>query len=256
MVTIQSNKFLFTSFGIFCFCASQIAVALDDPGPINTERPSFSSSPLALAKGYWQIETGYQYTRNNDPFLKDHTLPNALLRYGFYEKLELQLNSAGYTWKNSEGQETNGHQDASLGIKWQVNESDALVPIGLFGGVSLPVGSAGFSNDDYDPTMALYWSYSGSLAWFGTAKLTHSSDLFTLDNAVGINFSLADNTGAYLEYLGNFYEDDARDSAQTLNLGATYLLSNDLQADVSGGAGLNSSANDYHVGIGLSYRIR
>ena len=49
MVTTQSNNFLISSFGIFCFCASQIAVALEDPGPINTERPSFSSSPLALA---------------------------------------------------------------------------------------------------------------------------------------------------------------------------------------------------------------
>jgi hypothetical protein len=125
-----------------CFFLSGATVVFaQDPGPINTERPSFSSSPLALPTGYWQIEAGYQYTRNpGSNRSKDHTLPNALLRFGFHERLELQLNWSGYTRMISDGAETKGLKDASLGVKWQVNRADAAVVVGLFAGISLPVG--------------------------------------------------------------------------------------------------------------------
>jgi hypothetical protein len=111
-------------------------VFAQDPGPINTERPSFSSSPLALPTGYWQIEAGYQYTRNlGSNSSKDHSLPNALLRFGFHERLELQLNWSGYTRMTSDGAKSKGFKDASLGVKWQVNRADAAVAVGLFAGV-------------------------------------------------------------------------------------------------------------------------
>jgi len=94
-----------------------------DPGPINTERPSFSSSPLVLATGLWQIEAGYQLTRNGgSDSLKEQTLPNALLRFGFYQNLELQLNGVGFKQTRTGGVETDGFQDFSLGIKWQIKK--------------------------------------------------------------------------------------------------------------------------------------
>ena len=240
---------------LFCFSLSD---AFSQPlGPINTERPSFSSSPLALATGYWQIETGYQFTRNkDDPSLKDHTLPNVLLRYGFHENFELQLSSAGYSWQDSDHQKTQGFQDASLGIKWQINDSDAVIPIGLFGGISLPMGSSDFTSDDYAPSAGLFWTHSSTLEWFGTAKLNYSDDSFIFNNAVGISFSLPSDTGAYIEYLGTFYEDGNEGSEHNLNLGITWLASYDLQLDINGGFGFNSSANDYYTGMGISYRFQ
>ena len=228
-----------------------------EPGPINTERPSFSSSPLVLPTGLWQIETGYQFTHDEGASsLKDHTLPNLLLRFGFHEKLELQLSGVTYKWQEIDGLEENGFQDAGLGIKWQVNDSDAVVPVGLFAGISLPVGSSEFTNDKYDPSIGVFWSHSGALDWFGAAVLKYSNELFTFDNAIGISFSLPGNTGAFVEYLGNFYEDDNEESGHNLNLGATWLLSDTLQLDINGGVGLNSEANDYYTGMGISYRFR
>ena len=222
--------------------------------PINTERPSFSSSPLALSTGYWQIEAGYQFTHDNDSdTINDHTLPNALLRYGFYERFELQLSSAGYTWLESGDVKSNGFNDAGLGVKWQVNNSDAVIPVGLFAGVSLPVGSSDFTSDDIDPSIALFWSHSGLLDLFGTAKVQYSDTLYSLDNAIGISLSLTKNTGAFIEYLATFSEGDG--PAHGLNYGVTWLLSNDLQLDINGGVGLNSRANDYFAGMGIAYRF-
>jgi hypothetical protein len=239
------------------FCLSLSEAFAQELGPINTERPSFSSSPLVLPTGLWQIETGYQFTRDKDESsLKDHTLPNLLLRFGFHEKLELQLSGVTYKWQELDGLEENGFPGAGLGIKWQVNNSDAVVPVGLFGGISLPVGSSEFTNDNYDPSIGIFWSHSSTLDWFGTAIVKYSNDLFTFDNAIGISFSLPGNTGAFVEYLANFYENDNDGSGHNLNLGASWLLSDNLQLDINGGVGLNSKANDYYTGMGISYRFR
>jgi hypothetical protein len=228
-------------------------VFAQDLGPINTERPSFSSSPLALPTGFWQIEAGYQYTRNvGSNSSKDHTLPNALLRFGFHERLELQLNWSGYTRMISNGAKTKGLNDASLGMKWQVNKADAAVAVGLFAGVSLPVGDREFTSDDYAPEFAVFWTHSGSLDWFGTAKLSWSGNKYKLENAVGISLSLAQNTGAYFEYKGSFPE--GQGPAHDLNFGVTWLLADDLQVDLNGGLGLNKRASDYFVGTGIAYR--
>ena len=244
--------FVSTCFLVFGFCMSD--AFSQDVGPINTERPSFSSSPLALPTGFWQIEAGYQLTRNNgSDSLKEQTLPNALLRFGFYPNLELQLNSVGFKKVRTDGVENDGLQDFSLGIKWQVNGSDAVVPMGLFAGVSLPVGSSEFTSDDYDPLVGVFWSHSGRLEWFGTVKAQKSDSKYSYDNAVGISFSLKETTGAFLEFHSSLPE--GAGPAHNLNGGITWLLANALQVDIHGAVGLNSRANDYSVGTGIAYRF-
>jgi len=243
---------------ILAFVLAQLAGAkaalAQDPGPINTERPSFSSSPLALPTGYWQIEAGYEYTRNlGSNSSKEHTLPNALLRFGFHPRFEVQLNWSGYSWVTSSGSETNGAKDASLGVKWQLNDGNSSFVAGLFAGVSLPVGDSDLTSDDYDPELGFFWTYTGGLDWFGTAKLTESGNKYKLENAVGISLSLAQDTGAYFEYKGSFPE--GQGPAHDLNFGVTWLLDNDLQVDVNGGLGLNKRASDFKLGAGIAYRF-
>ena len=134
-------------------------VLAQDPGPINTERPSFSSSPLALAAGFWQIEAGYEYTRNlGSNSSKEQTLRNALLRFGFHPGFELQLNWAGYNRLTSPGSKTTGLKDASLGVKWQISADDTPFVAGVFAGVTLPVGDKDLTSDEYDPEFAVFWT--------------------------------------------------------------------------------------------------
>jgi hypothetical protein len=222
-----------------------------DPGPINTERPSFSSSPLALTAGFWQIEAGYEYTRNlGSNSSKEHTLPNALLRFGFHPHFEVQLNWAGYNRMTSSGSRTTGLKDASLGVKWQISADDTPFVAAVFAGFTLPVGDKDLTSDAYDPELAVFWTYAGALEWFGTAKLTGSDNKYKLENAAGINFSLAQDTGAYVEYKGSFPE--GQGPAHDLNFGVTWLLSNDLQVDLNGALGLNNRASDFTLGTGIA----
>ena len=237
---------------MFGFCVAD-AVA-QDPGPINAERPSFSSSPLALATGFWQIEAGYQYTRNGgERSLKEQTLPNALLRFGIFQNLELQLNGVGFKHTRTGGMKTDGSQDVNLGIKWQVNASDAVVPIGLFVGVSVPVGSSGLTSDDYDPSVGIFWSHSGSLEWFGTAMAQKAGGQYSYDNAVGISLALNETIGSFIELHSSFPQ--GAGPAHNLNAGITWLLAYALQVDIHGAAGLNGRANDYSAGFGIAYRF-
>ena len=229
-------------------------VLAQDPGSINTERPSFSSSPLALTAGFWQIEAGYEYTRNlGSNSSKEQTLPNALLRFGFHPRFELQLNWAGYNRMTSPGSSTSGLKDASLGVKWQISADDTPFVAAVFAGVTLPVGDKDLTSDEYDPEFAVFWTYSGALEWFGTAKFTESGKKYKLENAIGINFSLAQDTGAYVEYKGSFPE--GQGPAHDLNFGVTWLLSNDLQVDLNGALGLNKRASDFTLGTGIAYRF-
>jgi len=221
---------------------------------INTERPSFSSSPLALDVGYWQLEAGYQFSGNNGSSSTDeHSVPNALLRFGLRDNFELQLNWSGYTSTKSSGGETSGYSDASLGVKWQFLQSDKKIVAALFVGVSMPLGSGGQSSGSTDPEAALFWSYQGALDWFGTSKISVTDDKYKLENAAGINFSLGEITGAFVEYKGTFPEGVG--PAHDLNMGLTWLLNPELQIDLHGTAGLNSRATDYVIGTGIALRF-
>jgi hypothetical protein len=231
-------------------CAGSLQAQEDQP--INTERPGFSSSPVALQPGAFQVEAGYQYSQR-DNNLSNSSVPLTLLRVGLLERVELQLGWSGITWADANNRSTNGANDASVGVKWQATAEGAALPIALFAGVSLPVGASEFTSDSYDPTLAAFWSHSAGLDWFGTVLLSKSNDDTTVTNAIGLNLPLLDDIGVFVEYYGTFAGDGGPE--HYLDGGITYLARNDLQLDLNLGAGLNDRAADFFIGAGLSYRF-
>lgn len=222
--------------------------------PISAERPGFSSSPFVLAPSTIQIESGYQYTREGGSVdIDDHTLPLVLFRAGLTEQLELQISWAGYSWTDAGGRSFNGTNDAGIGLKWQVTDAAAAVPVALFAGLSLPVGSDEFSSDEVEPTLGAFWSYSAGLDWFGTVLVSESNNDESLSNAIGISLPVDADKGAYVEYFGNY--GGIGGPEHYLNGGLTYVPENDMQLDVHVGLGLNDRAADLFVGLGLAYRF-
>ncbi len=222
---------------------------------LSAERPSFSSSPIALGAGLWQIEGGYQYTRINSN-VESHTLPLMLLRYGAADRAEVQLSWGGYNQVDVGSASVDGISDMSLGVKWQLSDDDATTPIGLFAGVSLPVGDNNFSSNEVDPAVGLFWAHNGRASLFGTVLISESDNDTTIGNAIGINLPMAERCAtcsAYLEYFGLHPE---RGGPQhNLNGGVSWLRSNDLQFDVTVGVGLNDRAGDGYLGFGAAYRF-
>ena len=222
--------------------------------PVTAERPGFSSSPVVLAPSTLQLESGYQYTRERGSTdVDDHTLPFALVRVGLIERLELQLGWAGYSWRETNGQDLDGAYDANIGLKWQVSDGDASLPLALFAGVTLPTGNRRFGRDGVEPSIGAFWSYSLQLDWFGTALLSEVNDEVLVGNALGANLPVATDVSSYIEYFGIYGASGGPE--HYLNGGVAYLPRNDMQLDLYLGAGLNGVAADFFLGFGIAYRF-
>ena len=126
------------------------------------------------------------------------------------------------------------------------------MPLALFAGLSLPIGDDAFSSDEVDPTLGAFWSYSAGLDWFGAVVISESANDASLSNAIGISLGLGDDTGAYIEYFGNYGSKSG--PQHSLNGGFTYVPRFDLQWDVHAGVGLNR-APDLFIGLGVAYRF-
>ena len=219
---------------------------------IVTDRPSFSASPLTVSKGRWQTEFGYLFTRI-DSDKSSHSLPNALLRFGLSDDAELQISWSGYTRRESGPVSSSGYSDVSIGGKWQLSEDDASTRFAFLASISIPVGDDAFTSDSYDPKISFIWSHSGSLEWFGTASLSQSDGNNSFSNGLGLSFALGNESSLFVEHVVTLPEKGS--SSHELNSGLVILRGANMQFDIHGAIGLNSSASDFALGAGFSKRF-
>jgi hypothetical protein len=218
---------------------------------IDTERPSFSASPFVLSPGVWQIETGYQYTQDNEGAdYRLQTLPQALLRYGLNDEIEIQLALPNLAWRKFAGNSDSGMTDAAVGVKIQLTEDTASTPVAFLAGMSLPIGDNQFSTDSYDPTIGAAWAHA---RFFGTGLITRSNGDYYFDNGIGVNFAVRDDTNAYVEWQATLPENGG--SVHRLNGGLLWRRQNNMQWDLNVALGLNNRAPDFSLGGGFSYRF-
>lgn len=237
-----------------CLAAGLLAttgVAAQQMLDIATDRPSFSATPFTVAAGVWLGEFGYLYSGNDDGPDKQ-TLPQALLRYGLADDMELQINWSGYTRTGSGG--PSGFTDASIGLKIHLSDRPGVTNFALLATLSVPVGDNELSSDSFDPAVKLAWSHSGIADFFGTAAIASSDGDLTFSNGVGVAFSVSDRQGLFFEHQMDVPEDGG--TSHTLNSGFTWLLSADTQVDLNAGVGLNDNASNYSLGIGYAHRFR
>lgn len=221
---------------------------------IDTHRPGFSASPYVLSPGAWQIETGLSYERDLDGAGSTLvTLPSALLRYGATDEMEVLFSWDGLSRSSTGSGTSTGITDASVGIKFQVTDSQASTGVAFFAALSVPIGDAEFSSDKWDPSIGVAWAHSGLLNWGGTAQLTkHGSD-YQLDNGVKITFATSADSSAFAEWEANIPDSGA--AAHKLNGGYVWRRGLGIQFDVNASVGLNDAAADYILGLGYSYRF-
>jgi len=251
------------------------AAPIDEP--LITDRPDFTESTEAVPWGRFQLEAGYTFTydREGSNRLRDHTLPEFLLRVGIVEDFELRLGWAGYSFteehfaEQTAGGRTVGRDDWSqgandfeVGFKLKIAEQDGILPhLAILGGMSVPTGSANVSSGDVEPSLGLLWAYdlTDEIALAGQgiiATPTEDGDRFVQSAAsVSLGVALTERWGAYVEYFGFYPNADNSDSAHTINGGVTYLVDNNFQIDLRAGFGLNEEADDFFTGVGFAWRF-
>ena len=236
--------------------------------PLITDRPDFTEASSVVGLGILQMETGYTYTHDEEGPGRTvgHSYPETLLRYGMLANwLEFRL-AWNYGSEEVTGVRTDGADDLYLGFKIGLTPQDGIRPeMALIPQMTVPTG--GSDTTEGEVLAGLNWLYgwdindflaTGGSTQFNKAIDETSSRSYTQwAQSWTIAYSLSKRIGAYTEYYG-FYPSGAEtaSSEHYFNGGFTYLVSENIQWDIRGGAGLNDEADDYFVGTGLAIRFR
>lgn len=260
---------LFFLLFVFILLAFQPTVYAQD-NPIVTDRPGFSTGTYTVKPGRFNIESGYQYSfkdHNTESDTSTHTAPLSNLRIGITNKIEFDLLWNGW---NIDDQEDSSPEtsvaDVSVGGKYRIIEADQfnLTALGM---LSLPVGSSPSTSGHVDPQFGLLLDYSllDNITLFGNVLAntdeTKGDRNYSIQPIAGISFSHTSRLGTYLEYNSDIplHTGDASGPGSskvqnTIDGGATYLLTDDVQLDISAGLGLENETDNF-IATGVSIRF-
>ena len=235
-------------------------------GTIMTDRPDQTESSTLVPKKFLQIETGVFYESlevgnfNN----KTSTLNTTLLRYGLLDNLEFRIGFS-FTEINREFNGTklndisSGFSPLALGVKIGITEEKGLLPeIAFLGHINFPfLASNDFKTKstsiDFRFAMAhtlnkkSSLSYNLGMAWDG--DITTANYVY----AIAYGYSISDKIGTFIELYGDLPEDS--NFNHFWDTGLTYLISDNVQLDVSGGTGLSKNIQDLFLSAGISFRL-
>jgi len=230
------------------------------PEPIVTDRPDQTESSLTVARGSVQIEAGWSTTRDGSGALRTraHALPEVLVRIGAGDRLEARLGFAGWQ-RNETG--ASGVGDLEAGFKYRLTPAGGPGPVvALMTDVALPTGADGFTGEQVSPVVRLAvahelsetvgTAYHAGVSVVRTGTETGIEAIYTW--TVGV--ALAEPVGAFVETFGTVNL-SAGETRALLDGGFTLQLRPNLQLDLSGGVGLNDSADDWFLGAGVAVRL-
>ncbi len=254
----------------------------EDAAELVTDRPDQTESSLVVPRGFTQLELGWTFSRDEEDGVRVevHEVPGTLVRVGLSEKVELRVGWAGFIDAEASragGAPSNalggfeagddGIGDGELGVKVHLAEERGGRPeIALLLSTSVPIGDDAFTSDRFDPALRLALAHTLServslgynLGLAFESGFGDDGDRDTLSAAfytVALGFGLSDRWGAFVELYGDVPASASGGPANSFDGGFTYLLRDNLQLDLAGGAGLSEAADDWFVGLGLSVRF-
>lgn len=225
---------------------------------IQLDRPDQTECPFITPKKYIQIENGFT-VENFDKTQKFFNYPSTLWKYGVNEKFELRLITELVSVKTNENIIT-GFSPITIGFKASLFEERGLLPKTSFIGhiTTSKIGSKEFQTKYIAPsfrfTMQHTLTNKISLAYNLGAEWNGESAVHTYIYTLTIGFSLTNKLGCYTELYGYLPSNNSAD--HRFDCGLTYLINNDLIADISGGFGLTENASKNYISLGLSYRFK
>ena len=263
--------FLGMGFSVLLISSPIIGAEVPD---LVTDRPDQTESSETVSPGYFQMEIGWTHAEeDNGARGTADSFPESLLRMGVVENLEFRIGYSGYQWegfnyKDNFFEENDGCSDTEVGMKLKLwEEKDWLPQTALLTHLSLPTGQAPFSSERPDPSYRFAFAHTLterlSLGYnLGQAWETSEDDLGDRDTrsvflySVALGISLTDRLGTFVEFFGDIPTGSSGGKpANSFNGGFTYLLADNVQLDIASGLGLSDSADDWFIGLGISFRF-
>lgn len=231
--------------------------------PMVTDRPDFTESSEVVVKGGLQFETGLSLEGEGAGVDRMHTLtvPSSLMRIGIGLRTELRIGADGVLSERLAGAQRSGFSDLEVGAKVRlVDEGSAGVDMAVIPAVSLPIGSAGWSSDTFDPSVKLTWARTlgagfGLAGNLNVAVLSDAAGRFDQQAiSVSLDRDLVAGFGGYFEVFGFSRRERHGSRAITVNGGVSRGIGDRVQVDVEGGRGVTRGAPQWFVGFGLALR--
>lgn len=249
-----------------------------DDEPLTSDRPGLSNGAATVNSGTFQTELGYELFQNTtgEETLTTHSIGQILARYGATDAIELRANigSVGFAETFAEtdtelesGYVSTGLSDRaigpSIGVKARLFQTEMLTVSG-FTDTSVPSVMTGpFETVDERSRQTFALFADGAISENITLTVNGGTSFYWSsgeqdDRAFSalfiptLNFSINDEAGAYVGYLGEYDEFANRNFVEG---GFTYLLSGDTQLDINGGYRIDDNADGYFLGLGVSQRF-
>jgi hypothetical protein len=240
---------------------------------ISTDRPDFLTSPNAVGKSRFQIETGVQVERDDADDTRTRTVSTpTLLRLGLTEKIELRLSSDGRMRTRETDLATQdtfharGWADAALGVKWNTHEGNAKTgapTIGWVFQVTLPTGSRAFRQSGARPAVlgAFEWALRDGVALAANAGLTYDKvdaegRFVSGQLGAGLSKELSDRVIIAAEvFAQQIASRKYGGTVAVADLGVKYLVTDNVQLDALAGRGITSDSPKYLFTVGVSARF-
>jgi len=245
---------------IYFLICQHYLYAQDDA--IFTDRPGQTDAVYTMGKGYFQVESGFFYGRDEGAGNKitASTTPNLMIKYGVIDRIEVKLFldvlNTKFETLGSEIKES-GLAPIRFATKVFLIKGDGWMPAASITGIlSLPnTGENAFQHNDLNHSIRLQMENSIS----DNVSLNYSigGDWFDNSNSQGVytivlGSSVSDKLGGWAELYGTFGNDASEIFAT--DFGLAYLLTDYLQLDSSFGIGLNDAATDFFFNLGISWK--
>ena len=227
--------------------------------PIETDRPDQTETASVVPKGYFQMENGFSITDTEPGFIYTH--PSTLVRVGVSEYFEVRVQAEYINIQLDPNPKVDGLLPIQVGFKSKLLEQKGIIPKTSFiGHISLPgLASKQFQETYFAPSMRLAFlhnlnrfavSYNLGAEWDG--ETPRPDFTYTLSLGAG----LIDALSIYAEIYGRVPQQLEDDHELRTDAGFTYLISDDVLVDISGGIGITDNAPEKYIAVGLSYRFK
>jgi hypothetical protein len=251
----------------FILCTRLLCTKLtaQEIGELSTERPGFTATSGAVGLGVLQLEQGYtlESARLQESRLTTVSGPQALVRFGISEVLELRFSTSGYGWRTqaSDGEQSafSGQNDYVLGAKLRLLEQAPSHPeVSITGGVSLPASGSPFTTTGHDPsfTLAAYKDLPGKFSLAANANLASITDAQGRILGAGESLWAARNMGPLSVFTEAFHTTVGRaEGSETVMDGGMFRgLGRHAQIDVAAGHTVAGGRPSWFVSVGLVLR--
>lgn len=243
---------------VLIFILGKSPIKAQEIPAIATDRPDQTECPFIVPKGYFQAENGFFYEKTSRN-TQSMAYPSVLWKYGFSDNFELRLITELVSEKESSQMQI-GLSPVTVGFKVSIAEEKGWIPKTSFiGHLTVPKWASKPLRMNYYATAFRFtmqhtlsdqfaFAYNLGAEWDG--ETPESTFIYT----VTTGFSISKKVGSYLELYG--FAPQNQQSDHRLDGGLTYLISNHVMIDLSGGLGLTSNAPKYFASFGFSYRFK